>query len=182
MSAPPPEVARSVEFHARRAAAASGRYQDLEDHRQDGWLGYCQAVQRFDGDAGARISTFASGRIRGQIVDGIRERNILGPGAARAGSPMVALSLDDPRTPHILPPSPANPEEDAIRAETARAVRRAIEALPEIQAQVLRMHYLEELLLTEIAAQLGTSLKNVSRIHVLALRALRRRWTTCAPG
>jgi RNA polymerase sigma factor (sigma-70 family) len=182
MSAPPPEVARSVEFHARRAAAASGRYQDLDDHRQDGWLGYCQAAQRFDGDAGAQINTFAAGRIRGQIVDGIRERTFFGPSASRSRRPLVKISLDDPRTPHLLPCSPSDPEDDAARAETAAAVRRALEALPEQQAQVLRMHYFEELPLTEVARRLGMSHSNASRLHVLALRALRRRWTSCAPG
>ena len=71
-----------IEYHARRAAAA-GRASDLDDHRQDGWLGLLIASQRYDDKGGANLRTFADSRIRGQIIDGIRRRHPFGSTAAR---------------------------------------------------------------------------------------------------
>ena len=47
-----------VEYHARKAAVAC-RASDLDDYRQDGWLGLLIAAQRYDESGGANLRTFA---------------------------------------------------------------------------------------------------------------------------
>lgn len=50
---------------------------DLDDLIQAGTVGLLDALQRFDPDAGASFSTFASQRIRGAMIDELRTRDWL---------------------------------------------------------------------------------------------------------
>lgn len=176
----PDAHAAQVEYNARRVAATIGRPSDLDDYRQDAWLGLIQAEQRFEPDTGAQLKTFARGRIRGAIIDGIRQRHFFGVRASRTHRDLVTISLDAPLAPAPQLQYTPDPDADIAREERIRAVRAALDALPDPQAQILRMHYLEEITLVEIARRLGMSLSNASRIHVQALRMFRGRWLRCA--
>jgi len=72
-------------------------------------------------------------------------------------------------------PRPENlPEEDLIAEENVRRVRKAIDALPARQREVVYLHACEALPLREIAGVLGISLEAVRSSLSLARKRLRR--------
>ncbi len=72
-------------------------------------------------------------------------------------------------------PRPDNPpEEDLIAEEDVRRVRKAIDALPARQREVVYLHACEALPLREIAGVLGISLEAVRSSLSLARKRLRR--------
>lgn len=167
-----------IEYHARRAAARCGS--DLDDLRQDGWVGLLEAERRHDPGATATLSTFAGHRIRGQILDGIRRRHPFGPNASRTHADIPLVPLDAPGAPD--PCYTPEPEEAIAAHERAQAVRAILDALPERYALILRLHYMDELTITEIAESWGMTLSNASRLHIEALARFRARWAKCGGG
>ena len=166
-----------VEYHARRAAAA-GRASDLDDHRQDGWLGLLIAAQRYDESGGANIKTFADRRIRGQILDGIRKRHPFGSTASRRHYDIPSFSLDAPGAPDI--PAQIDMEAEIATTERAQAVGAVLNAMPDHHAKVLRMRYFDEIALEAVSRRLGFSKGYISRVHARALFMFRERWAKCA--
>jgi RNA polymerase sigma factor (sigma-70 family) len=66
---------------------------DREDLEQAGFLGLLDACARFDASAGAKFSTYASLRVRGAIVDWLRQARLTG----KAGREVIwAMSIESP--------------------------------------------------------------------------------------
>ncbi len=68
-----------------------------------------------------------------------------------------------------------NPSHDLQKAEFFGSVAQSIKALPEREALVMSLYYVEELNLKEIGAVLGVSESRVSQIHSQAVVRLRSR-------
>jgi RNA polymerase sigma factor for flagellar operon FliA len=64
-----------VKSIARRAASVSGNFVDIEDLLSFGMLGLIKAVEKFDPDKGVIFETYASYRIRGEIIDYMRRND-----------------------------------------------------------------------------------------------------------
>lgn len=64
-----------VKSIARRTACISGNYVDAEDLMSYGMLGLIKAVEKFDTENGASFETFATYRIRGEIIDYMRRND-----------------------------------------------------------------------------------------------------------
>jgi RNA polymerase sigma factor for flagellar operon FliA len=69
----------------------------------------------------------------------------------------------------------ANPEEALSQGELKRALRKALETLPEREALVLQLYYVEELNVYEIAAILEITTGRVSQIKKAAIGRIRGR-------
>ncbi len=70
--------------------------------------------------------------------------------------------------------APGTPEDDALRAELARALRLAVGGLPERQRVLVERHYFGGEPFDEIARDLGVSKSWASRLHGQAMAALAR--------
>jgi RNA polymerase sigma factor for flagellar operon FliA len=68
--------------------------------------------------------------------------------------------------------SQASPEEALGDAELKAVVRKAIGALPENEAELVRRHYLEGERFDHVAKDLGLSKSWASRLHTRAIRRL----------
>ena len=68
-----------------------------------------------------------------------------------------------------------NPTQDLQKAEFYNSVAQSIQELPEREAMVMSLYYVEELNLKEIGAVLGVSESRVSQIHSQAVVRLRAR-------
>ena len=66
-----------VKFAAERIAAGVSHLGTLDDFCQIGVVGLIDAIERFDPSSGYKFSTYAGFRVRGSILDGIREQDIL---------------------------------------------------------------------------------------------------------
>src|SRR5205814_7102350 len=69
---------------ASRSIDPRCRGADREDLIADGVLGLVQAARRYRGDRGASFGAYAARRVRGQILDALRERDPLTRSARRA--------------------------------------------------------------------------------------------------
>ena len=162
---------------------------DREDLLAWGVLGLVQAARRYEPATGATFGAYAARRVRGQVLDALRERDPLTRSARRAfrlarerdpelSAPFVEVSLDAYLDTGRDPTGTPLNEVTACRAATDRrwqGVAAALRALPEIERAVLVLSYARGLTLREIGAQVGLSESGVCRMRARALRRVRAR-------
>jgi RNA polymerase sigma factor for flagellar operon FliA len=68
-----------------------------------------------------------------------------------------------------------SPEEALARAELLKAVRNAIEDLPDDEATLISRHYFNGERFDEVARELGLSKSWASRLHTRAVKRLTKR-------
>ena len=88
---------------------------------------------------------------------------------------IYVLSLDGDDTEADPASAEEDPAETAERREQAQRLHEAIQSLPERKQKILRGYYFEGRRLTEIAAELGVSRFQASRLHTEGVRELRCR-------
>jgi len=170
---------------ASRAIDPRCRGADREDLIAWGLVGLVQAAQRYRGDRGASFGAYAARRVRGQILDALRERDPLtrsarralraaqrvsddrGQSASAANPPYVEISLDrigDVAEIHRAP---------ARRDERWPQVATALRDLSPLERRVLVLSYGRGLTLREIGGEIGLSESGVCRLRARALAKVR---------
>jgi RNA polymerase sigma factor for flagellar operon FliA len=158
---------------------------DRDDLIAAGVVGLVQAAQRYRGDLGASFSAYAARRVRGQVLDALRERDPLTRSARRAYREAQKISED-------LPPPYVEisldrlaelgdggiPSPDAVAAATRRdprwnGVARELRSLNKLERRVIVLSFGRGLTLREIGAKVGLSESGVCRVRARALRRLR---------
>ena len=189
-----PEIDDRIIAHLGFARAVASRSldprcrgADREDLIAWGVLGLVQAARRYRGDLGAPFGAYAARRVRGQVLDALRERDPLTRTERRAfraaqrvsedvAPPYVEVSLD--RLAELA-------DGDLMRATQARArrdprwarVASELERLTALERRVVVFAYAREMTLREIGLRVGLSESGVCRVRARALRKLR---TACA--
>ena len=171
-------AARSLDPRCRGA--------DREDLIAWGVLGLVQAAQRYRGDLGASFGAYAARRVRGQVLDALRERDPLTRSARRAyreaqritedlPPPYVEISLD--RLAELGDGGIAAPDgvADPLMHRDPRwdGVARELRSLTKLERRVIVLSYGHCLTLREIGVQVGLSESGVCRVRARALRQLR---------
>lgn len=187
-------VDQRIIAHLPFARAVAGRVldprcrgADREDLLAWGVVGLVQAAQRYRETEGASFAAYAARRVRGQVLDSLRERDPLTRAArrelraARQGGadvppPVSEVSLDrwleggsEPRAAASRP---------ARRDPRWRGVRRALRGLSRVERRVLLLSYAHGFTLKEIGRDVGLSESGVCRMRARALRHLRERCPT----
>jgi RNA polymerase sigma factor for flagellar operon FliA len=168
---------------ASRAIDPRCRGADREDLIAWGVVGLVQAARRYRGDRGASFGAYAARRVRGQILDALRERDPLTrsarrafraaqrateeDGAAPAAPPYVEVSLD--RIGDVAEVHPALGHRD----ERWPLVASALRDLTPLERRVLVLSYGRGLTLREIGAEVGLSESGVCRLRARALARVR---------
>lgn len=172
------QFARAV---ASRSIDPRCRGADREDLIAWGLVGLVQAARRYRGDRGASFGAYAARRVRGQILDALRERDPLTRSARRAyraaqqsgddrgmaNPPYVEVSLDrigDVPEVHRAPDR---------RDERWPQVASALRDLDPIERRVLVLSYGRGLTLREIGNEVGLSESGVCRLRARALARVR---------
>jgi RNA polymerase sigma factor FliA len=83
-----------VKSIARRAMAVSGSYVDIDDLTSYGMIGLIKAVEKFNPDKGVTFETYATYRVRGEIIDYMR-RNDWVPRGVRKRAQEIDKAADD---------------------------------------------------------------------------------------
>jgi len=159
---------------------------DREDLIAAGVVGLVQAAQRYRGEVGASFGAYAARRVRGQVLDALRERDPLTRSARRAyreaqrvaedlPPPYVEISLD--RLAELGDGGIAAPDE-VVATDTRRdprwlGVARVLRSLTKMERRVIVLSYGRGLTLREIGLQVGLSESGVCRVRARALRQLR---------
>ena len=172
---------------ARRSLSPKCGPDDREDLLAWGVVGLVQAARRYREGGRASFAAFAARRIRGQVLDALREADPL-PRAARREwrargrrtDPFPVQSLDDwidRGRETFRPLQPAI----AVRARHDPRwleVRRSLVLLTQLERRVLVLHYQHGLTLKEIGVRVGLSESGVCRVRARALAKLRQ---ACVP-
>jgi RNA polymerase sigma factor for flagellar operon FliA len=175
------QFARAV---ASRSIDPRCRGADREDLIAWGLVGLVQAAHRYRGDRGASFGAYAARRVRGQILDALRERDPLTRSARRAfraaqreseergaaaaaAPPYVEVSLDRiGDVPEVHQP----PEHRDARWPL---VASALRDLAPLERRVLVLSYGRGLTLREIGGEVGLSESGVCRLRARALARVR---------
>lgn len=169
------QFARAV---ASRSIDPRCRGADREDLIAWGLVGLVQAAQRYRGDRGASFGAYAARRVRGQVLDALRDRDPLTRSARRAfrsaqrnnddlPPPYVEVSLDRVGD---LPESRKLAERRDGRWEV---VARALRDLAPLERRVLVLSYGRGLTLREIGDEIGLSESGACRLRARALDRVR---------
>lgn len=176
---------------------------DFADYLQYAHVGLLEAIDRFDPSREARFETFASYRIRGSILNGLpktsehaaqREyrREIMHDrvesmrSAAESGrdsfEELVEITaglalgfiLEDS---DLHSQADERVDSDPYRVCELRRVQGSLNlvvgALPPREREIIRLHYLEQMDFTAIAAAMALSKGRISQLHSRALRLMR---------
>lgn len=170
---------------ASRAIDPRCRGADREDLVAWGIVGLVQAARRYRGDRGASFGAYAARRVRGQILDVLRERDPLtrsarralraaqrasedrGAGASAASPPYVEISLD--RIGEVAEVHRTPEQRDERWPQVASALR----DLAPLERRVLVLSYGRGLTLREIGSEVGLSESGVCRLRARALARVR---------
>jgi RNA polymerase sigma factor for flagellar operon FliA len=174
------QYARAV---ASRAIDPRCRGADREDLVAWGVVGLVQAARHYRGDRGASFGAYAARRVRGQILDALRERDPLTRTARRAfraaqraseegagavaNPPYVEVSLD--RIGDVAEVHRAPGRQD----ERWPVVASALQDLTPLERRVLVLSYGRGLTLREIGGEVGLSESGVCRLRARALARVR---------
>lgn len=191
--------------HARRVALRADMHEDLE---QFAFRGLLEAIDRFDPARGVMFSGFAKLRISGSIIDGLgkldenaamarfraqRDRERMAslvpdqadlPATQQLADLVAELALGlmleqhDSADQSDIAGNPDNGFDSLAWRETRSTLGERVNQLPETERTVIRQHYQNGLLFTQIASMLGLSKGRVSQLHSSALARLRKSMRT----
>ncbi|MBU9714528.1 FliA/WhiG family RNA polymerase sigma factor [Evansella tamaricis] len=82
-----------VDYHVKRIGANLPRNVHLEDLRSNGMIGLYDALEKFDIKRDLKFDTYASFRIRGSIIDGLRQQDWL-PRSVREKSKKIEGAVE----------------------------------------------------------------------------------------
>ena len=174
------QFARAV---ASRSIDPRCRGADREDLIAWGLVGLVQAAHRYRGDRGASFGAYAARRVRGQILDALRERDPLTRSARRAFRAAQRASEDGGASPAGAPYVEVSLDRIGDVAEVQRApehrderwplVASALRDLAPLERRVLVLSYGRGLTLREIGGEVGLSESGVCRLRARALARMR---------
>ena len=132
-----------------------------EDVTQEAFLSVWRSGARFDAARGS-VRTWTLGIVRNRAIDALR----------RAAGSAPKLNLDDEA---VLEARPSDDftDSEAIRRETSRRVRGALQELPSEQSEVIGLAYFGGFSHSEIAEMLGMPLGTVKGRMRLGLEKIR---------
>lgn len=170
-------MAKGTQFDPQLAAAAIAarmhipRSVEREDLIQAGLLGYCQCLSRHDATR-AKINTYAQSRMRGAMLDYLRQIDPLTRHHRRAVKTGDAPEVE---TVHMDPDLPVPDSRQSFAGATlARVdVERLMAVLQPRYRRAVRLYYLADLRMHEVAAALGISQCPAWQIITAALRQMR---------
>ncbi|MEL0025057.1 MAG: sigma-70 family RNA polymerase sigma factor [Alphaproteobacteria bacterium] len=180
------ELVRQIAWHMRGSVHAST---EIEDLIQIGYYGLVTAAQNYTLREGATFASYAGIRIRGAIVDFLRKNSNLCRTTiemqkkanraerelqSRHGRKPTSAEMASEMGISIWFESPENTPEDNVNEEELHAqLKEALRTLPEREALVIQLYYVEELNVYEIAEVLEVTTGRVSQIKKAAVTRLR---------
>ena len=134
---------------------------------QEGMVGLLEAAENYDYKRQVAFSLFASHRIRGSMIDFLRQSSA--KGLLYLDSELAqGYTLSD-----ALPSAAASPTELAEQKLLCEKVEQAMHRLPEKEQQVLQEMYLEDKPAQAVAEAIDVSLGHVYRLQKQGVRRIR---------
>jgi RNA polymerase sigma factor for flagellar operon FliA len=164
-----------------------------EDLVAAGALGLLDASRRFVGDRGANFEWYARVRIRGAMIDELRTLDWLSRHERSKARAHAALGDADAFSIVGLDDLPEQQRSGATRDSMSpagltekrmdrQALSNAILGLPEREARIVSLHYVDGVPFKEIAQRLGVSEPRISQLHTRALKMLHETMLEVTPS
>ena len=177
------EYAHIVKYVAGRLEIYTGQHFEFDDLVSYGIFGLIDAIEKFDITKGVKFESYASLRIRGAIIDSLRDLDWVPRSLRRKskedGSELQSMvSLDDfldQNMEFVAASADGVPEEHIDKQELRNMLIEAIESLSERDRLIITLHYFEELTLREISKTMKVSESRVSQIHTRALSRMQEK-------
>jgi RNA polymerase sigma factor for flagellar operon FliA len=144
---------------------------DLDEARQDACVGLIHASRAWNRDSGVPFGAYAHRRILGEILDGMRRRDVVGRRSNHdPDAPYLqpGPSLDQPldvntttTVGQLIPAQGSSPEDHAVQSDLVRWVLRNLTSR---ERAIVVGHYLDFRPLQDIADDLGVTPSRVSQI------------------
>jgi|WetSurMetagenome_2_1015567.scaffolds.fasta_scaffold111729_3 RNA polymerase sigma factor (sigma-70 family) len=152
---------------ARKSFFATGNAAPLDEFMSWAMLGLMKAAMKFKRARKVKFATFASTKIKWEIISGIRER-------AKAMNKYDSLDVHIENG--LQPPSHEDfsPEAMADRHEVIEAVHAAINALPVVEREIVTLYDIELLSQEDIAKRFDRCSSWVSITRTRALKSMRK--------
>jgi len=147
---------------------------DEEDLVAAGELALWQCIERFDPTSGASFPTFAGNRIRGAMLDWVRQADWI----SRRGREEQRRGGDEPPDMCSLDQLAGSVEPDVEEDEPAmcaEVIRELMRHLDHLQRKAVRLLYLERLRPEQVAIRLRCNPSRVKEIRAEVLERLRSR-------
>jgi RNA polymerase sigma factor FliA len=144
-----------------------------------GALGWAEARQRFDASRGVPFAGFAAMRIRGAILDGLRQCDTLTRGERRRARDEATLTpariiSDEEEVQAAAAPQNGDTSDLLAQEEMVEELRAALATLPERERHIITRHFFEEVPMRAIGAELGVTESRISQIVTATMSRLRR--------
>ena len=157
---------------------STARY-DIDDLMQEAYFGVREAIKAYDPGSGFLFTTYLTFPLKSAF------RRVQGIGSTRRDAVLHAISMDTPLGDDDYSLSdtltaPAAEEsfegmlDRAEAEETAEIVRRCVDRLDALHADVIRRHYFAGQALQQIADQRGCSRENINQVLQHAVLRLRK--------
>lgn len=168
---------------ASRAIDPRCRGADRDDLIAWGVYGLVKAARRYSDDRGAPFGAYAARRVRGQVLDALRDRDPLTRTERKAFREQQKVSEDVPQ-PYVEVSLerlaelgeldvPEPPPSSARRDPRWNAVAPRLRSLSALERRVLVLSYARGLTLREIGERVRLSESGVCRVRARALKKLR---------
>jgi RNA polymerase sigma factor for flagellar operon FliA len=194
-------VVRALAVELLRAHHFSITVEDLEAY---GRCGLLEAADSFDERHGTRFTTFAYYRIRGEMLDAIRDgagqctqselaymrrSRAEAPNSARETEPDEQITIINHDLAQVIATARVNDDGDALSPQeladssrVAGAVRAAIGKLPERERQVVEhLYFVPGASLATASREFGIDRSWLCRVHARALEQLRSELASLQP-
>ena len=175
-----PFVERTVWGMAKRWPS----WVDRDDARSAGFLGLVDAADHFNPERGTPFKPYAIQRIRGAVRDWQRSEDWATRSSrakATAGHDIQHIvHMDGVAVFNVADPHAVDPEESAIRADTARRLRCAVGWLRDRDRTVIEGVYLHGRTLVSLSIEMGVDQSRVWQIRKHALEQLRKMYIQAA--
>lgn len=167
-------VERHLPLVRRLAGKAFRRLRKVEfaDLVSDGAIGLMRAIEAYDESAGVRFETYASTRIYGAMLDGVRERDWL----SRLDRKKQSLGE------HVATLGSIGDQDfaghdgvDSRRIDREHVKAVVMKGLSFAEQAVIDMHYFEDMSLRECGEAIGVSESRAFQLRAQALELLRDR-------
>lgn len=143
------------------------RMDGIMDIIQEGTVGLIEAAENFDYHRGVAFSLFAVHRIRGRMLNFIRQEG------ASALACMDDIGEDGTSAKDRLADTSASVPEQAETHELSSQLREALSRLPEKERLVLEHVYLESAEVKDVAELLDVSISHIYRLQKTGIRRVR---------
>jgi RNA polymerase sigma factor for flagellar operon FliA len=162
---------RLVQAIATVVARKAGSGIERDDLVSVGTLAVLESLARFDASRGVPLAAFVRARIRGSMIDHLRQHGSLHRTRGGREWRWHQLDIDDDA---CHPTAGSTALDDITRGELGVMVEDCVASLPEDERAIVEHHDLGERPLNVVARELGLSPDRASKIRRRALCRMRR--------